>query len=85
MRDPVSKETYEKPTSLITNMDEVVGIGCRSGNRQHQMIEGQVKVGDKWVSRSQCAHSHGFVRALVEANRNHKGKQVLEGFSLVRV
>ena len=68
----------------MTNVEEVSGIGCKcSGNHQHQQIEGQVKVGGKWVSRSRCVqiYSQGIVKALVDAIRKYRSKRVMEVFT----
>ena len=66
LKDPWSQKHYKKPTRLLTNSEHAAFLGQRcKGDHQHQHIEGQTRIGDRWVNRSLCAQV--YPKKLVEA------------------
>ena len=82
LKDPQNGLPYEKGTRLLTNTrhHELLEGKC-PGCHKHQHIEGQTRIGNKWVNRSVCAQVYPkkFVDVLVwVAQREIRDRNVYE-------
>jgi IS30 family transposase len=65
LKDPQNQKLFRKRTRVMTDCDEMKGLHVMcSQNHEHQRVEGQTRVGGKWVNRSRCAQV--YPKALVE-------------------
>lgn len=75
--DPLNKRRYKKATRLLTNSQhgDMLMRRC-DGNHDHQVIEGQVKVGGRWINRSRMAqvYPRKMVEAIVRLARLERNK-----------
>lgn len=80
LKDPISAKPYQKGTRVITTnkyMKEYLDKRC-THDHEHERLEGQVKLGDKWVNRTRCAQVYPrnlvltMIRAIrVKRNEDH--------------
>ena len=88
LKDPQNGKFYRKRTRLLTNIEEMKRLGCVCNHEhEHQRVEGQTKVGGKWVNRSRVAQVYPkrMVEQMVVAfikYRNRKGYEVLAAEAL---
>ena len=83
MRDPQNGKLYQKSTGVLTNSK----YGCRlarkcDGNHEHQRIEGQTRVGGRWINRSVCAQVYpkSFCERIVSVLKKEKHDREHEVF-----
>ena len=81
LKDPISQKLYKKGTRIITNnryMEEYLGKKC-SQDHVHEKLEGQIKIGGKWVNRTLCAqvYPRKMVEVMVKAIRMKRNEDQL--------
>ena len=78
LRDPQNHNLYKKPTTIMSN-SEFLHLLMRQCNHkhEHQRIEGQTRLGGRWVNRSCCAqvYPYQFVKQLARLVWNEKWKR----------
>ena len=78
LKDPQSSKLFRKPTMFMSN-SEFLGLLQRhcTHDHDHQRIEGQTRLGGKWVNRSFCAQVYPYqlVKQLVRLVWNEKWKR----------
>lgn len=81
LKDPVSGKPYQKGTRIITTNEYMKRLMNRRCNREHvhERLEGQIKIGGKWVNRTRCAQVYPrmMVETMIKAIRmKRNGDQV---------
>ena len=81
LKDPVSGKLFRKATKIMTNSQHAEHLGRRcKGDHEHQAIEGQIKLGGRWINRSVCAQIYpkGLVQGLVKLVQHEVKQHVFE-------
>ena len=78
LRDPQNHKLYKKPTTFMSN-SEFLHMLQRQCNHKHdhQRIEGQTRLGGRWINRSTCAQVYPYqlVKQMVRMVWNEKWKK----------